>query len=106
MGKNNDEQEVLSFVANFIGAKPDSLSVAMTLQDDLGMDGDDALEFMTSFSNNFQVDISNFIFSNYFGEERPFLLRGIIKLLFPDERRFKPLSILDLVNARNRGFIK
>ena len=37
-----------------------------TLEDDLGISGDDAIEFLDAFSDKFNIDLSKFKFVEYF----------------------------------------
>ncbi|SDP18111.1 Protein of unknown function [Filomicrobium insigne] len=48
---------------------------------DLGVDGDDALEFMLAFQREFNVDLSNFRFNLHFGSEGFDLISAIEALV-------------------------
>src|SRR5262249_41588932 len=54
------------------------LSGSTDIAYDLGVDGDDAVEFMLSFQDLFNVDLSHFNFDLHFGGEG-FRLIGFIK---------------------------
>ena len=62
-------KSVESFVLEFRPASKGPLSADTGLLDDLGMDGDDAVEFMEAFSKEFDVDMSEFEFNRHFGPE-------------------------------------
>ncbi len=64
--------EVSAFVAETRGCALEEIPPATTLLGDLGLDGDDAEEFMTEFSNRFGVDMTGFRFTDHFGSEGMF----------------------------------
>jgi hypothetical protein len=39
------------------------------IEDDLGMTGDDAIEFIVEFGREFNIDVSSFMAADYFGPE-------------------------------------
>jgi hypothetical protein len=96
--------EVKKLVSKEFSVKFGKLTNETRLLHDLGMDGDDAREFMQVFSKNFQVDLSEFEFCQYFGEEagaEPITL--IYYLLFKSARpKFVPITISDLTNSAER----
>ena len=51
-----------------------------TLEKDLGMSGDDAVEFILEFSKRFRVDISKFEIKKYFYAEGDSVLPAIIRV--------------------------
>lgn len=52
------EDEVFDFVAEERGMKREKLKPSDRLLVDLGMDGDDAVEFFEKFENKFEVDLT------------------------------------------------
>ena len=62
-------EQVKDFVAEFWGESKGTLSAETSVNDDLGMDGDDGVEFMQTFSERFCVDLSSFPHDQYFGPE-------------------------------------
>ncbi|MDX3966548.1 MAG: DUF5958 family protein [Bradyrhizobium sp.] len=66
---------------------------------DLGVDGDDALDFMRRFSDQFNVDMSEFDFDMYFGGEG-FELSGPVKTLL-GWRTKVPMTVELLFGAAN-----
>jgi acyl carrier protein len=62
-------EEVKSFVAEFWGEPENRLSAETSVNDDLGMDGDDGVEFMLAFGERFAVDLTAFPHDKYFGPE-------------------------------------
>lgn len=76
-----------------------------TLQDDtrifhdLGVDGDDAIELIESFSQQFDVDVSGFPYEQYFGAEVSLSPFAIITQILGKRKKFQPLCVADLVSA-------
>jgi acyl carrier protein len=65
------EDEVFDFVAKERGIKREKLKLSDRLLVDLGMDGDDAVEFFDKFEKKFDVDLTYLEehWSEYFGPE-------------------------------------
>ena len=61
--------EVAVFVANYAYTSEGRLSAETSVNCDLGMDGDDGIEFMKAFSERFGVDLTAFPCDDYFGPE-------------------------------------
>jgi acyl carrier protein len=99
------ELRVIEFVARQCRVKPEKLDPNMTLLDGLGVDGDDAFDFFTSFSNEFGVDLSGLNLNDHFGPEgwHPGALIQWLKVLLPRKKRSKdwPIAVRlsDLVKA-------
>ncbi len=85
------------------------LSPDTSLLKDLGMDGTDAVEFMEAFSEEFDVDMSEFEFDKHFGPEAGitpihlliylFILLGRIFKKDLDLSGLIPITLRDLVSA-------
>jgi acyl carrier protein len=71
-----------------------------TLQNDLGIDGIDAEEILNEYFALYNMDISDFYFSNYFGEEN-FNPITILKSLFSSKKK-KPITAGHLVNCATK----
>ncbi|QTL36564.1 DUF1493 family protein [Pseudoalteromonas viridis] len=69
MSKDKYEKQVLDFVSLSCSIPVQKLTMSSTLQGKLGLDGDDADEFMNSFFEEFQIDRSSFNFEKYFSNE-------------------------------------
>ncbi|PXX41537.1 DUF1493 family protein [Undibacterium pigrum] len=101
--------EVKHCIADFAGVPIQNLSDDTSLFHDLGMDGDDALEFMQEFSRRFHVDLAQFVHSDYFGAEaasNPLaLVTGLIGLISTTgcTATFHRLEIRDLVQTAMTG---
>jgi len=61
--------EVIAFVAEYWEVPKSQLFAETSINNDLGMDGDDGLDFMQAFSRRFAVDLGTFPHNNYFGVE-------------------------------------
>jgi hypothetical protein len=51
------QERVLAFVSEQTGVKPEKIRPATTLSHDLGIEGDDAVEFFEKFHTKFAVDL-------------------------------------------------
>lgn len=99
--------EVFAMVSEFTGVRAEKLTLETTLFGDLGMDGDDAVDFFEEFANAFRVDLADFEINQYFGPEAagdP--VSSIINLLqvwwTGDSHKaanVMPISLRDLVEA-------
>ncbi len=65
------EERIVALVAEERGMKPQRIFLASRLSHDLGMDGDDAVDFFEKFGNEFNVDLSSLRehWSEHFGPE-------------------------------------
>lgn len=102
-------EEVKKLISKEWLVKIESLSIETRLSHDLGMDGEDGWEFIEVFAEHFQVEMSDFEFSLYFGEEAgtdP--ITFLYFLLFKSKRpKFVPITIKDLaISAERRKWIK
>ena len=100
--------EVIAFVAEYWEEPKSALSAETSINKDLGMDGDDGLEFMLAFSRRFAVDLGAFPYDNYFGNESAATPISIIAMII---RRFttgkatklSPLTLRQLAMAVENG---
>jgi acyl carrier protein len=65
------EERILDFTAQQRAIKRSKVSTASRLNQDLGMDGDDAVEFFKLYSKEFRVDLDNLYthWDQHFGPE-------------------------------------
>jgi len=61
--------QVRQFICDFWLERPDKLRSDTRLEDDLGMTGDDAVEFLEAFAEAFDVDLTGIEFHKHFGPE-------------------------------------
>jgi hypothetical protein len=61
--------DLILFIRKQINGYDLLINESSQLENDLSITGDDAYEFIKTFSKHYKVDISNFVFSKYFYEE-------------------------------------
>ena len=70
------------------------------LEKDLGVSGDDAVEFIIAFGKEFNVDISKFMAADYFSPEGDTILPAIIRIFTGKKHpKKKELTIKHLEKA-------
>jgi acyl carrier protein len=75
-----------------------------SIQNDLGVYGDDAVEFIIAFGKEFNVDVSNFMSAEYFRPEGDVILPALIRVFTERRRpRLKSLTIEHLKKAVMAG---
>lgn len=98
------QESLIEFVSTELRVKSSRLTPQTRINHDLGVDGDDGLDFIAAFSRRFNVDISSFQASLYFGPEaagNPFIwLWWLIAHSWP---KLVPISLQDLQNAIQEG---
>lgn len=99
------EYHVINFVIAQTSLDKKRLSKQFRLAEDLGLDGDDAIEFMEAFSHDFSVDMSEFSLRDYFGPEAGFnpICYAYWMLFERDKLRSTPITIADLIKAAQNG---
>lgn len=101
---NHIEDKVREFVLKYGLGKSVKLSLDTQIGK-LGLDGDDALEFMTTFAEKFNVNMDGFDFDKHFGPEagfNPFLF--MYYLLLDKEKLHRiPITVGDLTEAAKNG---
>ncbi len=71
------------------------------LTEDLGMNGDDAIDFIFAYSKDFNVYVSNFMAADYFDAEGDQIFPRIIRFLTGKKKNNvnKELKVADLFNG-------
>lgn len=100
--------EVTAFVVEYWGEPKSGLSAETSINDDLGMDGDDGLEFMEAFSRRFAVDLAAFPYDNYFGVEASatpisLIASALRRLTTGKWTTLSPLTVRQLAEAAENG---
>ena len=98
-GKQNDNWErLLGFIREELGLST-NLEPDTDLKEDLGLRADEAHEFLENFIAEFDLEVGNFVFSDYFG------INGIgLQELFSRKRREKKrLTLFQLYLAMDKG---
>lgn len=93
--------EVKFFISTHLSVPLKKIKDNASLFHDLGVDGDDAQEFMVEYSRKFDVDIDGINFEQYFGDESSgnplsFLTELFTKSSYKDLKR---LEVMDLIKA-------
>ena len=96
--------EIMNLIQEQMGVKSTRLNSSSTLQRDVGMDGDDADEFMRRFARRFSVNMEGFQFEKYFGPERGFLLFDylFLRLFKKNALKYVEITIAHLVAVAER----
>lgn len=85
-----------SFIAQQAAVDFEEVTQTALIEDDLGVTGDDAVEFIIAFGMTFNVDVSNFMAAEYFGPDGGISLP---KFLDTNKRNRKQLSVMHLQKA-------
>ena len=94
-----------NFVASELRIEPDAIAPESRLQHELGLDGKDADTFMTHFAREFDIDMTNYRFADYFGREMAGCIPLWIVWLFipPLRPKVTAISLADLQRAIDKG---
>ncbi len=110
MNKENFS-ELINFVSKKTGVDAKLIKRDTTIEDDLGVTGDDALEFIVEYGKEFNVDVSKFKAAHYFdGEGFSINIISFVMNLFNRKRvagniKKKQLTIEDLIKGIRMGYI-
>ncbi|MDP3024437.1 MAG: DUF1493 family protein [candidate division Zixibacteria bacterium] len=98
---NNDILEkIKDFVAENLVVKKEKLTAGTRLLEDLGIDGDDAAEFIEVFSKKFDIDMTDFVFEKHFGQEGFNPLMFLYRFLFNRKKlQFTTITLSDLLEV-------
>jgi acyl carrier protein len=115
MGQQRHFDRVRGLVSGQSGVPVEEITLETRLFEDLRMDGDDGVEFLTAFGDEFGVDISPVAPLNYFNDESTFagysLMIPVIAFISPAfrarveraARGLRALSVRDLVAIARAG---
>jgi acyl carrier protein len=97
-------ERVKDFLSKHLGVRKDGLAPSTRIEEDLGCSGDDALELMQAFGEQFNIDLCDFNPYLYFDKEG-FDPIGCLLDLFRKggSARRATLTLEDLVNAVRVG---
>ncbi len=91
-------KQIRQLLARQMGVRENKVTMATRLRHDLGMDGDDAFEFLDDFRKKFSVDMTDFPYDSYFGPESPFSYVVLYHLLFDRSKlKKRELTVRELV---------
>lgn len=97
-----DYTKLYQFLACYTYEKYDDSTPNLSLSNDLGIYGDDASDLIEAFSAQFNVDVSGFMFDDYFETEGNIITRFLINL-FSKRKPKTDLRINDLKAAIQSG---
>lgn len=96
--------EIKYFTVKQAGVEESEVTKDASLEDDLGIYGDDAVDFIVAFGKKFNVNVSKFNAADYFSPDGDFLLPAIIRLFTgKKKRKLKDLKIIHLEKAILNG---
>ncbi len=102
--------EVFAMVSHFTGVRSQELTPETTLFHDLGIDGDDAVDFFEEFGKAFHVNLTDFKIARYFGSEGGDPVSAIATWLqgwwtgnYHSAAGVAPITLRDLVEAARAG---
>lgn len=90
---NRDENALFMFIKEQTGEEEIDINMDTDLQDDLGVRGDDAVEFLIAYGKRFNVDVSKFMAADYFNSESFGLLAYLTAKLFGSSEKRKPFTV-------------
>lgn len=93
---NNLESRIIELLADFACLPRERVDINTELFRDLGIDGDEASDFILLFSERFSVELSEFRSVEHFGGESSYV--PFLSLLFK-RKRLVPISVEDLIEA-------
>lgn len=99
---DNIKNALYVLIHHYIGGNKENYTAKTRINFDLGMDGDDAIDFLIAYAEKFQVDLSNFEINAYFNQEGCSPFKSIYTFLFKREVQ-KPLTIGQLLSAIEAG---
>ena len=93
--------DIKRFTIDKAAVEESDIAEETALETDLGIYGDDAIEYIIAFGKEFNVDVSNFMAADYFSSEGGFKLPPAIVKLFGIKKkpRKKELTIMHLIKA-------
>lgn len=96
-------EKIKRLIRKSLGKNTTILSVSTRLYEDLKIDGDDAFELLKAFESEFDVDMTNFGYNNYFAPEGIDLIGVVLNILKKNKKKLLPLTLGDLEQAASRG---
>jgi acyl carrier protein len=93
-------ERIKEFTVEQMGLNEKDITEDAGLEIDLGIYGDDAIEYLVAFSKEFNVDITNFMAADYFSGEGIDIISGITRLFTgKKEKQKKELTMRHLEKA-------
>ena len=73
-------ESIKKFTVTKTGVSDNEVTESAGLESDLGVSGDDALDYIVAFGKEFKVDVSKFMAADYFSPEGDSILPAIIRM--------------------------
>ena len=92
----NDEifNTLKEFVIKQSAVDDEEITMDTQIENELGVTGDDAVDFMIAYGNTFNVDVTKFMAADYFGPERNVFLSELFRVIFAyREKKRKILTV-------------
>ncbi len=111
---NDIDDRVIDFVANYVGIDAREINNRTTVNDELGVDGDDGLDMLEGFSKEFDVDISSMEVIYFSSEGLDFSIifspvlsvLGVLGLVDAKRKHIRPLTVSTMIeSAKNKVWI-
>lgn len=101
----NDDifNKLLEFIILKSGVDDEPISRTTRIQEDLGISGDDAIEFIIAYGKEFSVDVINFMAADYFEDEGGLRLWYILKGILGLDRKGRELMVGHLEKGIHAG---
>lgn len=103
-------KNLLDLISQLSGLPPGGIRPESRILHDLGISGDDAVELLTAFAREFNVNLSEFPFDQYFPDEASFSFRSLWTWLLKLAGRrvsemdaWRPITVADLERAAELG---
>lgn len=90
-------EKLKGFVIKQSAVEDEEVTRDTQIEDELGVTGDDAVDFMIAYGEAFNVDVTKFMAADYFGAERNVFLSEVGKWLTGKHKRArKTLTVAHL----------
>ncbi len=94
------DERLKKFITTKLGVEDNEVVSEARLEEDLGMYGDDAMEFIAKFSKEFNVEVSDFKAADYFSPEGDIFLPMLVRALTgKKKKKHKELLVHHLEKA-------
>lgn len=88
MNDQKIEDQVVQLISKYSKDHPEKIKSHSRIAQDIGLDGDDAFDFMKEYFSTFSVDTKGFEYPDYFLDEG-FSMFGLFRKVYPEKRRQK-----------------
>ncbi|MCX2800793.1 DUF1493 family protein [Microbulbifer thermotolerans] len=104
---NEIKARVIDFLSNETAISASKINLSTRLFHDLGIDGEDAMDLISEFSKSYEVDVSNFQYSEYFGNEGAASPFSLIKMILNCRTQAdkKELTVEKLIESIREGYL-